>query len=101
MIKKLDCKDLGHVDFRLSDAGVPYFLEINALPSLEQGAGIYSAAALEGLHFDGVIDAVIQNAAKRYKIKDKPRGLSQADAPRPAQGGLHLQRQAHQAHRGR
>jgi D-alanine-D-alanine ligase len=82
VIKKLDCKDLGRVDFRLSDAGVPYFLEINALPSLEQGAGIYAAAALEGLHFDGVIDAVIQNAAKRYKIKDKPRGLS-----RPARRG--------------
>lgn len=82
VIKKLDCKDLGRVDFRLSDAGVPYFLEINALPSLEQGAGIYAAAALEGLHFDGVIDAVIQNAARRYKIKDKPRGLS-----RPARRG--------------
>ena len=37
----------------LSDAGVPYFLEINALPSLEPGAGIYAAAALEGLHLDG------------------------------------------------
>src|SRR5207302_10209055 len=40
----LDCRDLGRIDFRLSDAGVPYFLEINALPSLEPGAGIYAAA---------------------------------------------------------
>src|SRR5262249_20906398 len=47
-----DCRDLGRIDFRLSDAGVPYFLEINALPSLEPGAGIYAAAELEGLHFD-------------------------------------------------
>src|SRR5205807_8809979 len=66
----LDCRDLGRIDFRLSDAGVPYFLEINALPSLEPGAGIYAAAALEGLHFDGVIGAVIDGAARRYKIKD-------------------------------
>lgn len=88
VIKKLDCKDLGRVDFRLSDAGVPYFLEINALPSLEQGAGIYAAAALEGLHFDGVIDAVIQNAAKRYKIKDKPRGLSRATRRGPLKVGF-------------
>jgi D-alanine-D-alanine ligase len=68
----LDCRDLGRIDFRLSDAGVPFFLEINALPSLEQGAGIYASAALEGLHFDGVIDSVIDSAARRYKIKDKP-----------------------------
>ncbi len=34
--------------------GRSYFLEINALPSLEPGAGIYAAAALEGLHFDAV-----------------------------------------------
>lgn len=69
----LDCRDLGRLDFRLSDAGVPYFLEINALPSLEPGAGIYAAAELEGLHLDGVINAVIQSAAKRYKIRDSAR----------------------------
>ena len=68
-----DCRDLGRIDFRLSDAGVPYFLEINALPSLEPGAGIYAAAALEGLHFDAVIGSVIQAAARRHGIKDGPR----------------------------
>ncbi|MBX7116722.1 MAG: ATP-grasp domain-containing protein [Myxococcaceae bacterium] len=66
----LDSRDLGRIDFRLSDAGVPYFLEINALPSLEPGASIYAAGALEGLHFDGVIGSVIESAARRYKIKD-------------------------------
>jgi D-alanine--D-alanine ligase len=66
----LDCRDLGRIDFRLSDAGVPYFLEVNALPSLEPGAGIYASAALEGVHLDGVVNAVIQSAARRYKIKD-------------------------------
>jgi D-alanine-D-alanine ligase len=88
VFRKLDCKDLGRIDFRLSDAGVPYFLEINALPSLEPGAGIYASAALEGLHFDGVIDAVIQNAAKRFKIKDKPRGLSKPARRGPLKVGF-------------
>lgn len=69
----LDCRDLGRIDFRLSDAGVPYFLEINALPSLEPGASIYAAAGLEGLHFDGVVDSIISSAAKRYKIRDSAR----------------------------
>jgi D-alanine-D-alanine ligase len=47
-----------------------YFLEINALPSLEPGAGIYVAAALEGLHADGVLGAVIQSAVERCNIVD-------------------------------
>ncbi|WP_224241311.1 D-alanine--D-alanine ligase family protein [Hyalangium gracile] len=73
IFRVLDCRDLGRIDFRLSDAGVPYFLEINALPSLEPGAGIYASAALDGLHLDGVIGSIIQGAAKRYKIKDSAR----------------------------
>ena len=82
IFQKLDCRDLGRLDFRLSDAGIPYFLEINALPSLEPGASIYTAAALEGLHFDAVLGAVIQSAGRRYKIKDKPRASA-----RPARKG--------------
>lgn len=73
IFQALDCRDLGRIDFRLSDAGVPYFLEINALPSLEPGAGIYAAAGLEGLHFDKVIESVIESAAKRHGIKDSGR----------------------------
>jgi D-alanine-D-alanine ligase len=73
IFRVLDCRDLGRIDFRLSDAGVPYFLEINALPSLEPGAGIYASAELDGLHLDGVIGNIIQSAAKRYKIKDSAR----------------------------
>ncbi len=69
----MDCRDLGRIDFRLSDAGVPYFLEINALPSLETGAGIYAAAELEGLHYDKVIYSVIESAAKRFGLKDSAR----------------------------
>lgn len=62
----LDCRDLGRIDFRLSDDGIPYFLEINALPSLEPGAGIYAAAALEGLDFAGVIHSIIKSANYRH-----------------------------------
>jgi D-alanine-D-alanine ligase len=62
----LDCRDLGRIDFRLSDDGIPYFLEINALPSLEPGAGIYAAAKLVGLDFTGVINSIIESAIQRY-----------------------------------
>jgi D-alanine-D-alanine ligase len=82
VVKKLDCRDLGRMDFRLSDAGVPYFLEINALPSLEPGASLYAAAELEGLHFDAVVGAVIDNAARRQRVKATSRSSS-----RPARKG--------------
>ncbi|MCC6336365.1 MAG: ATP-grasp domain-containing protein [Myxococcales bacterium] len=88
IFQKLDCKDLGRIDFRLSDAGVPYFLEVNALPSLQQGAGIYASAALDGLHFDGVLDAVIQSAARRFKVKDRARGLSRPTRRGPLKVGF-------------
>jgi D-alanine-D-alanine ligase len=66
----LGIRDLGRIDLRLGDDGRIAFLEINALPSLERGAGIYAAAALEGLHADGVIGAVIQSASARWGLVD-------------------------------
>src|SRR5207237_5011245 len=44
--KALGVRDLGRIDFRVADDGQGYFIEINALPSLEPGAGIHAAAAL-------------------------------------------------------
>jgi D-alanine-D-alanine ligase len=64
------CRDLGRIDFRLGEDGLLYFLEINALPSLEPGAGIYAAAALEGLHFDAVLEAIVASASARAQIRD-------------------------------
>jgi D-alanine-D-alanine ligase len=72
VFRVLGVRDLGRIDFRVGDDGQVYFLEINALPSLEPGAGIYAAAALEGLHEDAVIGAVIQSAIDRWKIAEPP-----------------------------
>jgi D-alanine-D-alanine ligase len=64
----LDVRDLGRVDLRLGEDGRIHFLEVNALPSLEQGAGLYASAALEGLHADAVIASVIDSAVRRFGI---------------------------------
>jgi D-alanine-D-alanine ligase len=66
----LDIRDLGRMDFRVGDDGGVWFLEINALPSLEPGASIYAAAGLEGLHADAVLGAVIESAVRRWNIVD-------------------------------
>ena len=68
--ESIDCRDLGRADFRVSPSGGVYLIEINALPSLDPSSSIFAAAALEGLHYDGVLDAVIRSAMKRYAIKD-------------------------------
>jgi D-alanine-D-alanine ligase len=67
----LGIHDLGRIDFRVSDAGEVYFLEINALPSLEPGAGIYASAELEGLYFDAVLSKIIESACQRYNLDPK------------------------------
>src|SRR3989339_538561 len=67
---QLDIKDIGRVDFRVTPDNRIYFIEINALPSLEPGAGIYQAAALFGhTKIEDVLDAIINSASKRFNIR--------------------------------
>jgi D-alanine-D-alanine ligase len=70
VFRALGIRDLGRIDFRVADDGHVHFLEINALPSLEPGAGIYVSAALEGLHADAVLAAVIASAVERWNIAE-------------------------------
>jgi D-alanine-D-alanine ligase len=70
VFRVLGIRDLGRIDFRVAEDGTPYFLEVNALPSLEPGAGIYASAALEGLHQDGVLGAVVHSATSRWNLAD-------------------------------
>jgi D-alanine-D-alanine ligase len=74
--KALGVRDLGRIDFRVAEDGQVYFIEINALPSLEPGAGIYAAAALEGLHTDGVLAKVVESAVARWGINDPKKARS-------------------------
>lgn len=73
VFRTLGVRDLGRVDFRLGADGRIWFLEVNALPSLEPGAGIYAAAALAGLpDMEAVLDAVVRSAAARHGLGERP-----------------------------
>lgn len=75
----LGVRDLGRIDWRLADDGGVYFLEVNALPSLEPGAGIYLSGALAGLtRTADVLDAVIQSAARRHGVVVAPSPFARA-----------------------
>jgi D-alanine-D-alanine ligase len=61
----LSVRDLGRADFRVDEDGAIWFLEVNPLPSLEEGAGLYAAAEFLGLGPVGVIEAVVESALRR------------------------------------
>lgn len=70
LCKVLDIRDLARLDFRLSPSEQIYFIEANALPSLEPGATLYASAALAGFSsMTSVLDAVIKSAVERYGIQ--------------------------------
>ena len=81
--KILDLRDLVRLDYRLTSEGQLYFIEANALPSLEPGATtVHASAALAGLvpPWRLVLDAVIKSAVERYGI------LVVRAFPKPAKG---------------
>ncbi|HCM40208.1 MAG: D-alanine--D-alanine ligase [Bdellovibrionales bacterium GWC1_52_8] len=72
VFKCLNVVDLARIDYRITPDGKIYFLEINALPSLEPGAGIYLSAAQSGLKTtESVLNTVLQSACERYNIVHK------------------------------
>ncbi|HEY2028738.1 MAG TPA: ATP-grasp domain-containing protein [Myxococcales bacterium] len=86
--KALGVRDLGRVDFRVAEDGQVYFIEINALPSLEPGAGIYAAAALEGLHTDAVLGKVVESAVARWGVLDPRKARSRPPRKGPLRVGF-------------
>ncbi len=69
VVRTLGMRDVGRIDFRLGDDGRIYFLEVNALPSMEPGASLFAAAKREGLGYDQTIDRVVKSAAVRWGLQ--------------------------------
>lgn len=76
-IETLGVVDLCRVDFRVTEDGKPYLIEVNALPSLEPGAAIYLSAAQYGMESEqDALAAILKSALKRRgkerKTKSQP-----------------------------
>ena len=72
IIHDLGVRDLARLDFRISQTGEIYFIEINALPSLEEGASLFAAAHHAGVTNDAqVLEAVLNSASNRFQIRKK------------------------------
>jgi D-alanine-D-alanine ligase len=62
----LGCRDFARLDFRISTAGVPYFLEINPLPGLGTHSDLVIMAKKMGWSHRQLISAVVNAALERY-----------------------------------
>lgn len=70
--------DFARADFRVTNDGEIYFLEVNALPSLQPGAGVFEASKLLGLDYNGTILKIVDAAVARLKLGAKgprPHGI--------------------------
>ena len=64
--KALGCRDFARLDFRVSAAGVPYFLEVNPLPGLGSHSDLVIMAQKLGWSHRQLVSAVLNAALERY-----------------------------------
>lgn len=64
----VECRDFGRVDFRVDEAGQPYVLEINPLPSLST-EDVFNLVAKEiGISYAQIIGKILSSALKRHNL---------------------------------
>lgn len=61
-------QDYSRMDFRISSDGTPYFLEINAMPSLCRDCSFEQCGKQKGLSYYQIIGKIIDSARMRYNI---------------------------------
>lgn len=65
----LRVRDFGRIDFRVTDSGGVYLIDVDPLPSLRPGSDLYLAAAEVGLGgVEAVLDAILRSAASRQGL---------------------------------
>jgi len=88
IIPAVGVMDFARADFRITPDGDIYFLELNALPSLQPGAGVFDATQCLGLDYNGTILKIVEAAVSRLKLNGKglraPRRLVSTKSPRVA-----------------
>jgi D-alanine-D-alanine ligase len=66
--KVLGCRDFARLDFRISQQGIPYFLEINPLPGLGNYSDLVFIAIKQGRSYESLVQAILGAALERYPL---------------------------------
>jgi D-alanine-D-alanine ligase len=61
----IGCRDYARVDFRLSEEGLAYVLEVNPNPDISDDAGFARSARAYGLTFPQIIGKIVESALER------------------------------------
>lgn len=65
----LNCRDFSRIDFRLSEEGQIYFIEINPLPGLAPGYSDYPMIAeFNGMDYDSLVCEILKSAVRRHSL---------------------------------
>lgn len=67
LVRVLNLRDWAQFDFRLTPDGVPYLLEVNALPQLRPHAPFLVAAERRGLSAEDVVQRLVEAASRRRR----------------------------------
>ena len=65
--------DYARVDIRLSPDGIPYVVEVNANPYLEQTSEFATAALAAGISYPTLINQIVETAWKRWNEHSRPK----------------------------
>ncbi len=68
-VSALGVVDMGRADFRVTPEGDVYFIEFNALPSLQPGAGVFEATKLLGLSYNQTLSRILETSLSRQKLQ--------------------------------
>ena len=66
--------DYARVDFRISEKGEPFVLELNPNPYLDKESELALAAAERGISYTQLIGRIVESACVRYQIRARPSG---------------------------
>jgi D-alanine-D-alanine ligase len=83
-IRALGLADYGRVDIRLAPDGLPYVVEVNANPYLEQSGAIATAAQEAGISYTELVNRILDSARKRWYRPTPARASAKARMSRAA-----------------
>ena len=68
LFKHLKMYDYARMDFRVTEDGVPYFLEINPMPALCRNDSYEICGQKLGMTYADIIHEILKSALRRYKL---------------------------------
>ena len=74
--REFGCRDVARIDFRISEGGRIYLLEINPLPGLSPDYGdLVIMARKNGVPYEDLVMSILNHALSRYELHKKPHNI--------------------------